>query len=155
MDEEFFMKKALEEARLAFEKGEVPVGAVIVKDGEIIARAHNLKETLFDATAHAELLAIRQACEFLRNWRLVGCELYTTLEPCPMCAGAAILARVKRVVFGAYDPKAGAAGSVINLFEDKRFNHRVEAVGGILAEESLQLLQPFFKVLRESNTTES
>jgi tRNA(adenine34) deaminase len=149
MDEEFFMKKALEEAKLAFDKGEVPVGVVIVKDGEIIARAHNLKETLFDATAHAELLAIRQACEYLRNWRLVGCELYTTLEPCPMCAGAIVLARIKKLVYGASDPKTGACGSVINLFQNEQFNHHVEVVAGVLAEESLNLLQPFFKALRK------
>ncbi len=149
MDEEFFMKKALEEAKLAFDKGEVPVGVVIVKDGEIIARAHNLKETLFDATAHAELLAIRQACEYLRNWRLVGCELYTTLEPCPMCAGAIILARIKKLVYGASDPKTGACGSVINLFQNEQFNHRVEVVAGVLAEESYNLLQPFFRALRK------
>jgi tRNA(adenine34) deaminase len=149
MDEEFFMRKALEEAKLAFDKGEVPVGVVIVKDGEIIARAHNLKETLFDATAHAELLAIRQACEYLRNWRLVGCELYTTLEPCPMCAGAIVLARIKKLVYGASDPKTGACGSVINLFQNEQFNHHVEVVAGVLAEESLNLLQPFFKDLRK------
>jgi tRNA(adenine34) deaminase len=149
MDEEFFMKRALEEAKLAFDKGEVPVGVVIVKDGEIIARAHNLKETLFDATAHAELLAIRQACEYLRNWRLVGCELYTTLEPCPMCAGAIVLARIKKLVYGASDPKTGACGSVINLFQNEQFNHHVEVVAGVLAEESLNLLQPFFKALRK------
>lgn len=146
---EKFMREALAEAKLAFEKGEVPVGAVVVRDGEIIARAHNLKETLFDTTAHAELLAIRYACEYLRNWRLMGCDIYITLEPCPMCAGAIALARIRKVYFGAPDPKAGAAGSVIDILEDKRFNHRVEVEGGILADESLRLLQPFFKVLRK------
>ena len=140
---------ALEEAEKAREKGEVPVGAVIVKDGEIIARAHNLKETLKDPTAHAEIIAIREACNKLNNWRLHGCEMYVTLEPCPMCSGAMMLARVEEVYFGAYDPKGGAAGSLLNLLEDERFNHWSYVEGGILEEACGQVLKDFFRALRQ------
>ena len=147
-DDLFFMRFALQEAQKAADIDEVPIGAVIVKDNQIIARAHNLRETLQDATAHAELLAIRKACEVLGTWRLIGCSLYVTLEPCPMCAGAIILSRVDRVVFGAKDPKGGACGSIVNLPADKRFNHRPEIVEGVLADECGDILKKFFKSKR-------
>ena len=143
------MGLALQEARRAAKIDEVPIGAVIVKDDEIIAKAHNLRETLQDATAHAELLAIRQACEVLGTWRLIGCTLYVTLEPCPMCAGAIILSRVDRLVFGAKDPKGGACGSVINIPADERFNHRPEIVEGVLADECGDILRAFFQSKRK------
>ncbi|ACX53208.1 CMP/dCMP deaminase zinc-binding protein [Ammonifex degensii KC4] len=142
------MREALSEAEKAYVRGEVPVGAVAVLNGEIIGRGHNLRETLKDATAHAEILALREAAKKIGDWRLEEVTLYTTLEPCPMCAGALIQFRVKRVVFGAFDPKAGAAGSVVDLLRDPRFNHQVEVVGGVLAEESGALLKRFFQELR-------
>lgn len=148
MSDIIFMKKALDEARLAFEKGEVPIGAVIVKDGEVIASAHNLRETEHSATAHAELLAIQKACEVLGGWRLSGCELYVTLEPCPMCAGAIINSRIDRVVFGSKDEKAGACGSVMNLFAAD-FNHRPKLTVGVLEKECSSILKEFFASLRE------
>ncbi|MGI6424008.1 MAG: tRNA adenosine(34) deaminase TadA [Tepidanaerobacteraceae bacterium] len=148
-DDIFFMRQALEEARKAMEVDEVPIGTVIVKDNKVIARAHNLRETLQDATAHAELLAIRKACEVLGTWRLVDCSFYVTLEPCPMCAGAIILSRVDKVVFGAKDPKGGACGSLINLPADDRFNHRPELVGGVLADECGNILKEFFQGKRK------
>ena len=143
------MGLALQEARRAAKIDEVPIGAVIVKDDEIIAKAHNLRETLQDATAHAELLAIRQACEVLGTWRLIGCTLYVTLEPCPMCAGAIILSRVDRLVFGAKDPKGGACGSLVNIPADERFNHRPEIVEGVLADECGDILRAFFQSKRK------
>ncbi|WP_156779904.1 tRNA adenosine(34) deaminase TadA [Ammonifex degensii] len=146
--QERFMREALSEAEKAYVRGEVPVGAVAVLNGEIIGRGHNLRETLKDATAHAEILALREAAKKIGDWRLEEVTLYTTLEPCPMCAGALIQFRVKRVVFGAFDPKAGAAGSVVDLLRDPRFNHQVEVVGGVLAEESGALLKRFFQELR-------
>ena len=148
MSDMVFMKKALDEARLAFEKGEVPIGAVIVKNGEVIASAHNLRETDHSATAHAELLAIQKACEVLGGWRLSGCELYVTLEPCPMCAGAIINSRIDRVVFGSKDERAGACGSVMNLFAAD-FNHRPKLTVGVLEEECSSILKEFFASLRE------
>ncbi len=148
------MEEALKEAQLAYEKGEIPIGAVVVKDRKIIARAHNLKETLYDATAHAEILAIRQACEYLRNWRLLDCEIYTTLEPCPMCAGAIVMARLKRLVFAAFDPKIGAVSSEINLFSLPRLNHHTEVVGGVLKEKAEAILRPFFYKLRHKNKSD-
>ena len=148
MSDMIFMKKALDEARLAFEKGEVPIGAVIVRDGEVIASAHNLRETDRSATAHAELLAIQKACEVLGGWRLSGCELYVTLEPCPMCAGAIINSRIDRVIFGSKDEKAGACGSVMNLFAAD-FNHRPKLTVGVLEEECSSILKEFFASLRE------
>lgn len=144
------MREALLEARTAYALGETPIGAVIVRDGEIIARAHNLRETTHDATAHAELLAIRQANQHLAGWRLTRCTLYVTLEPCAMCAGAIVLARVPTLVYAAPDPKGGACGSVLNLVEHERLNHRVEVISGVLAEESSQLLRQFFSELRQN-----
>lgn len=145
---EHFMQQALLEAQKAYDMGEVPIGAVIVKDGEVIARGHNLRETGKDPTLHAEMVAIREAAQRLGGWRLTGCELYVTIEPCPMCAGAIIQARIQRVVFGALDPKAGCAGSLYNLLQDPRFNHRVEVVGGVMEEECRRIMQEFFREKR-------
>ncbi|WP_226677771.1 tRNA adenosine(34) deaminase TadA [Rossellomorea aquimaris] len=154
MREEQFMKEALIEAEKAASIQEVPIGAVIVMDGEIIARAHNLRETTQNAITHAETLAIQEACEKLGTWRLEGAELYVTLEPCPMCSGAIILSRIEKVVYGAKDPKAGCAGTLMNLLEDERFNHQCEVVPGVLAEECGGILSRFFKDLRERRKKE-
>ncbi len=145
-----FMKEALKEAKKAYEKLEVPVGAVIVKDGKIIARAHNLKETKTDTTKHAEILAIQKASKKLESWRLLNCEMYITLEPCSMCAGAIINSRIKKIYIGALDEKTGAAGSVLNLFEDYKFNHQVEVEKGVMQEDCEFILKNFFKMLRKS-----
>ena len=147
--EERFMKEALKEAKKAYDKLEVPVGAVIVKDGKIIARAHNLKETKYDTTKHAEILAIQKASKKLNSWRLIDCEMYVTLEPCSMCAGALINSRIKKVYIGASDPKTGAVGSVFNLLEDYTFNHKVEYEKGVLQDECESILKEFFKELRK------
>lgn len=144
-----FMNQALKEATKAYEKLEVPVGCVIVKDGKILARAHNLKETKLDTTKHAEILAIQKASKKLNSWRLIDCEMYVTLEPCSMCAGAIINSRIKKVYIGALDEKTGAAGSVLNLFEDYTFNHKVEVEKGILKENCEKILKDFFKELRK------
>ncbi len=143
------MKEALKEAKKAYDKLEVPVGAVIVKEGKIIARAHNLKETKYDTTKHAEILAIQKASKKLNNWRLIDCDMYVTLEPCSMCAGAIINSRIRKVYIGALDEKTGAAGSVLNLFEDFTFNHNVEVEKGIMQEECETMLKNFFKMLRK------
>ncbi|MBP3802215.1 MAG: tRNA adenosine(34) deaminase TadA [Clostridia bacterium] len=148
MNEEF-MKEALKEAKKAYEKLEVPVGCVIVYDGKIIARAHNQKETKFDTTNHAEILAIQKASKKLKSWRLLDCEMYITLEPCPMCAGAIINSRIKKIYIGTMDQKTGAAGSVLNLFKDYKFNHNVEVETGVLKEECEGILKDFFKMLRK------
>lgn len=144
-----FMKEALKEAEKAYGKLEVPVGCVIVKEGEIIARAHNLKETKIDTTKHAEILAIQKASKKLKSWRLLDCEMYITLEPCSMCAGAIINSRIKKIYIGAMDEKTGAAGSVLNLFKDYKFNHKVEVENGILQVECENILKNFFKELRK------
>ena len=146
--EEKFMKAALKEAKKAYDKLEVPVGAVIVKDRKIIARAHNLKETKNDTTKHAEILAIQKASKKLNSWRLIDCEMYVTLEPCSMCAGALINSRIKKVYIGASDQKTGAVGSVFNLLEDYTFNHKVEYEKGVMQEECENILKEFFKKLR-------
>ena len=146
---EYYMKQALKEAEKAYKKVEVPVGAIIVKDGEIIARAHNQKETKTDTTKHAEILAIQKASKKLESWRLIDCEMYVTLEPCSMCAGAIINSRIKKVYIGAMDEKTGAVGSVLNLFEDYTFNHKVEAETGVMEKECQETLKKFFKELRE------
>jgi len=142
--DERFMRMALREAQAAAAKDEVPVGAVIVKDGRVIGRAHNMRETLNDPTAHAEMIAITQAAEALSAWRLEGAVCYVTVEPCPMCAGALMLARVSRLVYAAADPKAGACGTLYNIVQDERLNHRMELTVGVLADESRLLLQEFF-----------
>lgn len=153
LEHELYMKEALREARIAYDKGEVPIGAIIIdKQGEIIARAHNLRESLRDPTAHAEVLVIKEASKKLGGWRLNDCTLYVTLEPCPMCAGALIQSRIKHVIFGAKDPKAGCAGSLCNILEDKRFNHQVNITEGILENESSTLLKNFFRKLRNNET---
>ena len=149
IEQQKFMKEALKEAQKAFDKIEVPVGCVIVKDGKIIAKAHNLKETKQDTTKHAEILAIQKASKKLQSWRLLDCEMYVTLEPCSMCAGAMIQARIKKVYIGALDEKTGACGSVFNLLEDYTFNHKVEYETGILQEECENKLKDFFKMLRK------
>ena len=149
-EKEKFMKEALKEAQKAYNKLEVPVGAIIVKDGKIIARAHNLKETKKDTTKHAEILAIQKASKKLNRWRLLDCEMYVTLEPCTMCAGAIINSRIKKVYIGTPDSKTGAVGSVFNLFEDYVFNHQVESEKGILQRECEQQLKDFFKMLRKT-----
>lgn len=148
-EKEKFMKEALKEAKKAYEKLEVPVGCVIVKDGKIIAKAHNLKETKMDTTKHAEILAIQKASKKLQSWRLLDCEMYVTLEPCSMCAGAMINARIKKVYIGALDEKTGACGSVFNLLEDYTFNHKVECETGVMKQECENILKDFFKMLRK------
>ncbi|MFM2003322.1 MAG: tRNA-specific adenosine deaminase [Planctomycetota bacterium] len=142
------MMEAIRQAQAAAAEDEVPVGAVIVRDGKILAQAHNGREQLRDPTAHAEMLAITQAASSLADWRLEGCTLYVTLEPCPMCAGAIVLARIPRVVFGATDPKAGAVRSLYRLLDDPRLNHRCEIVEGVMAQECGALLTEFFAAKR-------
>ena len=148
--EEKFMKEALKEAKKAYDKLEVPVGCVIVKDGKIIARGYNLKETKQDTTKHAEMIAIQKASKKLNSWRLLDCEMYVTLEPCSMCAGAIIQSRIKKIYIGTLDEKTGAAGSVLNLFEDYTFNHKVEVETGILKTDCENILKAFFKELRKA-----
>lgn len=145
-----FMRIALEEAAKASDVGEVPIAALIVQDSRVLARTHNYRELWQDPTAHAEVIAIRAAATALGTWRLTDTTLYVTLEPCAMCIGAIVLARVSRVVFGAWDPKAGACGSVFNLPSEPKLNHRVAVTGGILEQESQALIQKFFKELREA-----
>jgi len=142
------MAAALSEAFKGYKKGEVPVGAVVVADGKVIARAHNLRETLIDPTAHAEVLAIKKAAKKLGGWRLNSVTVYTTLEPCPMCAGAIVHARVGAVVYGADDPKAGACGSIMNVVSSRHLNHRVNVKSGVLKKECSEILKKFFKKLR-------
>ena len=143
-----FMKEAIKEAKKAYGKLEVPIGAVIVKDGKIIARGHNQKEEKADTTMHAEIIAIKKASKKIGAWRLNGCEMYITLEPCPMCAGAIINARLDKIYIGTMDEKTGACGSVLNLLENFTFNHKVEIQTGILQKECEELLKKFFKELR-------
>ncbi|QHS23858.1 nucleoside deaminase [Virgibacillus sp. MSP4-1] len=149
MDHEKYMRMALNEAAKAEQADEVPIGAIIVKDEQVIARAGNLRETSQMAKGHAEFLAIEKANQVLNSWRLDDCTLYVTLEPCPMCAGAILQARIPTVVFGTYDPKAGSCGSLVNLVEDPRFNHRAEVIPEVLQEECSLILKQFFKGLRE------
>ena len=144
------MELALQQARLAPLIGEVPIGAVLVHQNEAIAAAHNYRELSQDPTAHAEMIVIRKAAEQLQTWRLTDTTLYVTLEPCPMCAGAIVQARIARLVFGAWDPKAGACGSILNIPEERRFNHRVQVIGGLFEQESRALLQEFFRAKRDS-----
>ncbi|MCX7794088.1 MAG: tRNA adenosine(34) deaminase TadA [Thermodesulfovibrionales bacterium] len=146
-----FIKFAIEEALKASEKEEVPVGAVIVLDGKVIARAHNQKESLPDATAHAELIAIKEACRKINNWRLEEATIYVTKEPCIMCAGAILNARIKRLVYGCDDPKGGAVKSLYNVLNDQRLNHQVEVIGGVMEEECKRILKDFFKKLRKND----
>lgn len=154
MTDEDFMELALAEAIKANQLGEVPIGAVIVHEEEVIAQAFNLRESLQTTASHAEMLAIDKANEQIGSWRLEECTLYVTLEPCQMCAGAIVQSRIPRVVFGAYDSKAGCAGSIMNLLEDKRFNHQVSVTSGILEPACSALLTNFFKQLRSKNKAE-
>ncbi|OCA88604.1 tRNA-specific adenosine deaminase [Bacillus sp. FJAT-27225] len=149
-----YMKEALKEAEKAEALEEVPIGAILVVDDEIIARAHNLRETRQKSTAHAELLAIEKACEKIGSWRLERATLYVTLEPCAMCAGAIVLSRVERVVYGAADPKGGCAGTLMNLLDESRFNHQCTVESGVLEEECSSMLSSFFRNLRQKKKTE-
>src|SRR5438309_9335693 len=144
-NEEYFMREALRQANKAYDANEVPVGAVVVREGKIIARAFNQVELLKDATAHAEMLALTQAEAAVGDWRLTNCDLYVTKEPCPMCAGALVHTRIRRVIFGCTDPVAGAAGSVINLLQMPGLNHRCGIASGVLQDECARILQDFFR----------
>lgn len=146
-----YMKEALLEAEKAKALGEVPVGAVIVKNGEIVGRGHNLTESTKDPTAHGEMIAIRNAAETLGGWRLLDCEMYVTTEPCSMCAGAIVWSRISKIYIGTPDPKAGACGSVFNIVQDKRLNHYVEIERGIMEDECRSIMKEFFKELRKRN----
>jgi len=148
-DHQFFMEQALKEAQNGFEESEVPVGAVVVKDGRIIGRGHNRTESLKDATAHAEMIAITSAAGVVGDWRLDDCILYCTIEPCAMCAGAAVLSRIKTIVYGARDARFGACGSIFEVPTEKRLNHRIEIISGIMEKESLELMQLFFQEVRK------
>ena len=148
-DDEYFMRAAIEQAQAAFQRGEVPVGAVLVHNGTILATGYNQREERQDPTAHAEMLAIQAAADVLGSWRLIGTTLYATLEPCAMCAGAIIQARISRLVFGAWDPKAGACGSICDITGETRWNHRVQVEAGYQADPCRQLLQTFFQQLRQ------
>jgi len=145
---EYWMKLALREAEKAFDLGEVPIGCVIVRENKVIAKGHNLTEQMKDATAHAEMMAITSACEHLESRYLVNTTLYVTIEPCPMCAGAIVLSRIPRLVFGAYDIKAGACGTLYNITEDKRLNHQVHTIGGTMDAQCAGLVQEYFRTLR-------
>ncbi len=152
--DEIFMKEALAEAKKAMDKGEIPVGAVVVLGGEVIGRGHNLREATGDPTAHAEMLALREAARAIGHWRLIGCTLYVTLEPCPMCAGAVINGRVDRVCFGAFDPKAGCCGTLYDLTGERKFNHHPDVAGGVLNDECAALLKEFFSKRRAAQKEE-
>lgn len=147
----YFMSEALRMAVRAYEAEEVPIGAVVVRDGKIIARAFNQVELLKDATAHAEMLALTQAEASVGDWRLTDCDLYVTKEPCPMCAGALVHVRMRRVVFGCEDPRGGAAGGLLNLLQNPSFNHQCDIVAGVLRDECANLLQSFFRAKRAGN----
>ena len=148
--DEIFMKEALKEAYKAYKIKEVPIGAVIVKDGKVVGKGYNQKETLKDATLHAEISAIRDACKNLGGWRLPGCTMYVTLEPCPMCAGALVNARIERLVIGTRDLKTGACGSVMNIVQMEKLNHQIQVQFGVLEEESSDILKKFFSELRKN-----
>ena len=151
VDDVTYMKMALSEAYKAADIGEIPIGAVLVLDGEIIAKAHNMRETWQDATAHAETIVIREACKKLNRWRLTGATLYVTIEPCPMCAGAIVMSRISRLVYGSPDSKAGAAESLFNVVNNPALNHMVEVTAGVCNEECTQIMKDFFKKRRSDN----
>jgi tRNA(adenine34) deaminase len=155
INDEYFMQLAIEAAKIAEDNGDVPIGAVIVKNDKIIAKAYNQREQLQDPTAHAEIIALTQAAAAVENWHLDGCTIYVTLEPCPMCAGALVLSRIDRLVYGCDDPKSGAVKSLYNIVTDDRLNHRLEVTSGILADECAKLLQDFFKSRRNKLKTEN
>ncbi|CCU79952.1 tRNA-specific adenosine-34 deaminase [Halanaerobium saccharolyticum subsp. saccharolyticum DSM 6643] len=144
-----YMKMALAEARKAYQRAEVPIGAVVICDDKVVGRGFNLREQTQDPTSHAEMIALREAAKNEASWRLENCQLYVTLEPCPMCAGAILQSRIKRLVYGASDPKAGAVNSLYQLLNDERFNHQVEVEAGVMKKEAAQLLKDFFRDLRE------
>jgi len=148
-DHIFFMEKALREARAAYDVEEVPIGAVVVKDNQIIGRGHNQTETLKDATAHAEIIAITSAAQKIGDWRLDDCSLYSTIEPCAMCAGAAVLSRIKTIIYGAPDIRFGACGTIFDVPTEKRLNHRIEIIAGVMEDEAAAMMQLFFRQLRE------
>lgn len=149
MEKEKYMKIALKEAKKASKIGEIPVGAIIVKNGEVISKGYNKKQTKNDPTEHAEIIAIKKACKKLGEWRLLDCEMYVTLEPCAMCAGALIQSRLKKIYIGTMDEKTGSCGSVFNLLKDYKFNHVVEIETGVLSDECSKIIKDFFKDLRE------
>lgn len=149
MNDAYYMQLAIKQAEKALNINEVPIGAVIVYEDEVIAEGYNIREHSQETLSHAELIAIQQANQKIGSWRLEDCTLYVTLEPCPMCAGAIVQSRIKRVVFGAYDPKAGCAGTLMNLLDEERFNHRSEVIAGVLEKECSELLTNFFKALRK------
>jgi tRNA(adenine34) deaminase len=149
MDFRYFMKKALDQAILAYDNKEVPIGAVVVKDGRIIGRGYNRTKALNDPTAHAEIIAITAACETLQEDRLVGCQLYVTVEPCAMCAGAILNSKLEQLIYGANEAKYGACGSVVDLFEKKYFNHLTQVIDGVMANDASSLMQLFFKEKRK------
>jgi len=150
-EDQLYMKIAIEQAQIAEENGDVPIGAVIVYEKQIIGKACNQREQLQDPTAHAEIIALTQAAAFIESWRLHGCTMYITLEPCPMCAGALVLARIDRLVYGCDDPKTGAVKSLYNIVNDERLNHTINVTSGVLAEECSDLLQHFFRRRRIEN----
>lgn len=147
--DEQFMLQAIDQAYIAEENGDVPIGCIIVHDGIVIAKAYNQREQLTDPTAHAEIIALTQAADYLGSWRLNGCTIYVTLEPCPMCAGALVLARIDRLVYGCNDPKTGSCGSIYNIVEDERLNHMVKVNSGVLADKCSEQLSGFFKRRRD------
>ena len=151
-EDERFMRTVIEAARIAEDNGDIPIGAVIVLENNIIAKAYNQREQLADPTAHAEIIALTQAAAALENWHLNGCTMYVTLEPCPMCAGALVLSRMDRLVYGCDDPKSGACGSLYNIVADERLNHRLEVTSGVLAEQCREQLQNFFQQRRDEKT---
>jgi len=150
-DDQRYMKMAIEQAGIAEENGDVPIGAVIVYKNQIIAKAYNQREQLNDPTAHAEIIALTQAAAFMENWHLNGCTMYVTLEPCPMCAGALVLVRLDRLIYGCDDPKTGACKSLYNIVQDERLNHRLEVTSGVLEEQCREQLQGFFARRRQEN----
>lgn len=149
MDDNYYMGLALLEARQAYSLGEIPIGAVLVVGDEVVARAHNMRETWNDATAHAEVIAIREACQKLGRWRLTGATIYVTIEPCPMCAGALVMSRVDRLVYGSSDYKAGAVESIFNVVQHDALNHRLEVTAGVRAQECSALMKDFFRERRK------
>ncbi|AGB40066.1 cytosine/adenosine deaminase [Halobacteroides halobius DSM 5150] len=147
-NDRYYMQLALKEAQKAFNKDEVPIGAIITKEDQVIAKAHNLRESLQDPTAHAEVLVIRKASEVINSWRLIDCSLYVTIEPCSMCAGTLVQSRIDNLIYGATDPKGGAAGTIFNIVNDRRLNHQLNVKSGILEEQCSQIMKNFFKQLR-------
>jgi tRNA(adenine34) deaminase len=151
LDDNYYMGLALNEAQKAYEIGEVPIGAILVLDGQVVATGHNMRESWHDATAHAEMIAIREACQKLGRWRLTGLTLYVTIEPCPMCAGALVMSRIDRLVYGSADAKAGAIESIFNIAQNDALNHSMMVTSGIRAHECAQIMKDFFKQRRKKN----